>query len=195
MLRERREKQQKLDIVILEQLVPKDHLLRRIDEAVDFSFMFLDKNPLQSRLSWLSHLLWLSRRWIFVCFNLPVVAVDDLFQMLLDRSFSFTRFKYRIDQIWQASFTINFPLLIEVRCVIKHSSEKQKLIVLKDFDFGLHLFKTIVESMRRQNRKFKTSGFIHFELQCWRDDLIVRLIPVTCVNRGGWCPLPYSCGR
>jgi len=39
MLRERREKQQKLDIVILEQLVPKDHLLRRIDEAVDFSFI------------------------------------------------------------------------------------------------------------------------------------------------------------
>lgn len=30
MLRERREKQQKLDIVILERLVPKDHLLRRI---------------------------------------------------------------------------------------------------------------------------------------------------------------------
>ena len=40
MLRERREKQQKLDIVILEQLVPKDHLLRRIDEAVDFSFIY-----------------------------------------------------------------------------------------------------------------------------------------------------------
>lgn len=40
MLRERREKPQKLDIVILEQLVPKDHLLRRIDEAVDFSFIY-----------------------------------------------------------------------------------------------------------------------------------------------------------
>lgn len=40
MLRERREKQQKLDIVILEQLVSKDHLLRRIDEAVDFSFIY-----------------------------------------------------------------------------------------------------------------------------------------------------------
>lgn len=40
MLRERREKQQKLDIVILEQLVPKDHLLRRIDGG---------SNPLAAR--------------------------------------------------------------------------------------------------------------------------------------------------
>lgn len=40
MLRERREKPQKLDIVIPEQLVPKDHLLRRMDEAVDFSFIY-----------------------------------------------------------------------------------------------------------------------------------------------------------
>lgn len=40
MLRERREKPQKLDIVILEQLVPKDHLLRRIDGG---------SNPLAAR--------------------------------------------------------------------------------------------------------------------------------------------------
>ena len=38
MLRERREKQQQMDLVILEQLVPENHLLRRIDAAVDFSF-------------------------------------------------------------------------------------------------------------------------------------------------------------
>ena len=39
MLRERRERQQQIDLVILEQLVPKDHLLRKIDQAVDFSFI------------------------------------------------------------------------------------------------------------------------------------------------------------
>ena len=39
MLRERREKQQQMDLVILEQLVPENHLLRRIDTAVDFSFI------------------------------------------------------------------------------------------------------------------------------------------------------------
>ena len=39
MLRERREKQQQMDLVILEQLVPENHLLRRIDAAVDFSFI------------------------------------------------------------------------------------------------------------------------------------------------------------
>ena len=39
MLRERRERQQQMDLVILEEMVPKNHLLRRIDEAVDFSFI------------------------------------------------------------------------------------------------------------------------------------------------------------
>lgn len=39
MLRERREKQQQMDLVILEQLVPENHFLRRIDAAVDFSFI------------------------------------------------------------------------------------------------------------------------------------------------------------
>lgn len=39
MLRERREKQQQMDLVILEQLVPENHLLRRIDATVDFSFI------------------------------------------------------------------------------------------------------------------------------------------------------------
>lgn len=39
MLRERQAKQQQMDIVILEQLVPEDHLLRKIDKAVDFSFI------------------------------------------------------------------------------------------------------------------------------------------------------------
>lgn len=32
-------KQQKLEIVTLEELVPKDHLLRKIDKAIDFSFI------------------------------------------------------------------------------------------------------------------------------------------------------------
>lgn len=39
MLRERREKQQRMDLVILEQLIPENHLLRKIDEVVDFSFI------------------------------------------------------------------------------------------------------------------------------------------------------------
>ena len=39
MLKERRAQQQKMDIVILEEMVPKDHLLRKIDKAVDFSFI------------------------------------------------------------------------------------------------------------------------------------------------------------
>jgi len=39
MLREKRERQQQMDLVILEQMIPEDHLLRRIDEAVDFGFI------------------------------------------------------------------------------------------------------------------------------------------------------------
>ena len=39
MLRNKREKQQKMEIVILEQLVPEDHFLRKLDRAVDFSFI------------------------------------------------------------------------------------------------------------------------------------------------------------
>ncbi len=39
MYRERGEKQNKLEIVIMEELVPQDHLLRKIDKAIDFSFI------------------------------------------------------------------------------------------------------------------------------------------------------------
>lgn len=39
MLREKRERQQQMDLVILEQMIPEDHMLRRIDAAVDFSFI------------------------------------------------------------------------------------------------------------------------------------------------------------
>ena len=39
MLKERREKQEKIDLVILEQMIPEDHLLRKIDRAVDFGFI------------------------------------------------------------------------------------------------------------------------------------------------------------
>ena len=39
MLKERRKKQGKMDLVILEQMIPSDHLLRKIDKAVDFSFI------------------------------------------------------------------------------------------------------------------------------------------------------------
>lgn len=40
MLRKKREAQQEMELVILEQLVPGDHLLRQIDAAVDFSFIY-----------------------------------------------------------------------------------------------------------------------------------------------------------
>lgn len=39
MLKERREKQQQLDIVMLEQMIPEDHLLRKVDRSVDLSFI------------------------------------------------------------------------------------------------------------------------------------------------------------
>ena len=39
MLRERQNKQQRMEIVILEQMVPESHLLRKIDATVDFSFI------------------------------------------------------------------------------------------------------------------------------------------------------------
>lgn len=39
MPRERREKQQQMDLTMLEQLAPENHLLRRIGAAVDFSFV------------------------------------------------------------------------------------------------------------------------------------------------------------
>jgi transposase len=39
MLREQRDKQQQMEIVILEQYIPKDHLLRKIDQDIDFSFI------------------------------------------------------------------------------------------------------------------------------------------------------------
>ena len=40
MLKRRREKQQQMEIVIMEQMVPEDHFLRKVDRAVDFSFIY-----------------------------------------------------------------------------------------------------------------------------------------------------------
>ncbi|MBQ6346030.1 MAG: IS1182 family transposase [Clostridia bacterium] len=40
MLRQQREKQQMMNLVIMEQMVPEDHLLRKVDRAVDFSFIY-----------------------------------------------------------------------------------------------------------------------------------------------------------
>lgn len=39
MLRKKRDKQQEMQVVILEQLIPEDHLLRQIERAIDFSFI------------------------------------------------------------------------------------------------------------------------------------------------------------
>ena len=40
MLREqKKEKQMQLEVVMIEELVPQDHLLSKIDKAVDFSFI------------------------------------------------------------------------------------------------------------------------------------------------------------
>ena len=40
MVRQQREKQQNIDIVIMEQMVSEDHLLRKADRVVDFSFIY-----------------------------------------------------------------------------------------------------------------------------------------------------------
>ena len=40
MLKQRREKQQQIELVIMEQMVPEDHFLRKVDRAVDFSFIY-----------------------------------------------------------------------------------------------------------------------------------------------------------
>ena len=48
MLRKRREKQEKMELVIMEQMIPADHLLKRIDAAVDFSFIHDICAPLYS---------------------------------------------------------------------------------------------------------------------------------------------------
>lgn len=39
MFTERSGKQNKIEMVILDELVPQDHLLRRIDKTIDFSFI------------------------------------------------------------------------------------------------------------------------------------------------------------
>ncbi|WP_243122345.1 transposase [Clostridium septicum] len=39
MINERRQAQNEMEVVMLEQLVPKDHLLRKIDKYIDFSFI------------------------------------------------------------------------------------------------------------------------------------------------------------
>lgn len=48
MLSKVHEKQQGMEVIILEQLVPKNHLLRRIDESIDFSFIRKLCEPLYS---------------------------------------------------------------------------------------------------------------------------------------------------
>ena len=45
MLKQRREKQQQMELVIMEQMVPEDHFLRKVDRAVDFSFIYDLKRP------------------------------------------------------------------------------------------------------------------------------------------------------
>ena len=39
MFTERSGKQNRLEMVVLEELVPQDHLLRKIDATIDFSFI------------------------------------------------------------------------------------------------------------------------------------------------------------
>ena len=39
MLREKRARQQKMNVVIMEQMIPEDHFLRKVDQVVDFSFI------------------------------------------------------------------------------------------------------------------------------------------------------------
>lgn len=46
MLRSNRSKQQSLELVSLEDLVPQDHLLRKVDKYIDFSFIHEKVSPL-----------------------------------------------------------------------------------------------------------------------------------------------------
>ena len=39
-MKRQREKQQQMNLVIMEQMVPEDHFLRKVDRAVDFSFIY-----------------------------------------------------------------------------------------------------------------------------------------------------------
>ena len=39
MINERKEAQSEIEVVMLEELVPQDHLLRQIDKYIDFSFI------------------------------------------------------------------------------------------------------------------------------------------------------------
>ena len=48
MLNKSHEKQQGMELIILEQLVPQDHLLRKIDRSIDFSFIRRLRAPLYS---------------------------------------------------------------------------------------------------------------------------------------------------
>lgn len=47
-----RDKQKDVQVVSLEDLVPKDHLLRKIDKAIDFSFIYEEVKDLYSPLDW-----------------------------------------------------------------------------------------------------------------------------------------------
>ena len=40
MLKRQREKQQQMNLIIMEQMVPENHFLRKVDRAVDFSFIY-----------------------------------------------------------------------------------------------------------------------------------------------------------
>lgn len=46
MLKERTSQQSELELVSIESLVPRDHLLRKIDRAIDFSFIYEKARPL-----------------------------------------------------------------------------------------------------------------------------------------------------
>ncbi|MED5019911.1 IS5/IS1182 family transposase, partial [Paenibacillus chibensis] len=46
MLRSNREKQQAYEFVSIEDLVPQDHLLRKVDKYIDFSFIDEKVRPL-----------------------------------------------------------------------------------------------------------------------------------------------------
>ena len=48
MLKRQRERQQQMNLVIMEQMVPEDHFLRKVDRTVDFSFIYELCAPLYS---------------------------------------------------------------------------------------------------------------------------------------------------
>ena len=51
-MKQNRDKQKDIRVVSLEDLVPRDHLLRKIDRAINFDFIYEEVKDLYSATEW-----------------------------------------------------------------------------------------------------------------------------------------------